>query len=106
MMRSTWFAGRTRTSAPSPRPAKANVLIDGRWIAFDRAPFDPTRFHKSDLYLMRSDGSRKTRITFTDGFDGLPVFSPDGKYLMWSSKRSKDRTTQIFLARFRMPRGA
>jgi len=59
-----------------------------------------------ELYLMRRDGSHKTRVTFTDGFDGLPVFSPDGKYLMWSSKRTSDRTTQVFIARFRMPGGA
>ena len=59
-----------------------------------------------ELYLMRGDGSRKTRITFTEGFDGLPVFSPDGKYLMWSSKRTGDRTTQVFIARFHLPRGA
>jgi Tol biopolymer transport system component len=59
-----------------------------------------------ELYLMRADGSRRMRITFTDGFDGLPVFSPDGKYLMWSSKRTKDHTTQVFLARFTMPAGA
>ena len=59
-----------------------------------------------ELYLMRSDGSRKTRITFADGFDGLPVFSPDGKRLMWSSKRTGDGTTQVFIARFRMPRGS
>lgn len=59
-----------------------------------------------ELYLMRSDGSRKTRVTFTEGFDGLPVFSPDGKYLMWSSKRAPDKTTQVFIARFKMPRGS
>jgi Tol biopolymer transport system component len=59
-----------------------------------------------ELYLMRADGSRKVRITFTQGFDGLPVFSPDGKYLMWSSKRTADNTTQVFIARFVMPKGA
>jgi Tol biopolymer transport system component len=59
-----------------------------------------------ELYLMRSDGSHKTRITFTEGFDGLPVFSPDGRFLMWSSKRSRDGTTQVFVAKFKMPRGA
>jgi Tol biopolymer transport system component len=58
-----------------------------------------------ELYLMRPDGSRKTRITFAEGFDGLPVFSPDGKYLMWSSKRSPDNTTQIFVAKFTPPAG-
>jgi TolB protein len=59
-----------------------------------------------ELYLMRSDGSHKTRVTFTDGFDGLPAFSPDGNWLMWSSKRTKDNTTQVFIACFTMPRGA
>jgi Tol biopolymer transport system component len=56
-----------------------------------------------ELYAMRDDGSHKTRITYTEGFDGLPVFSPDGKYLMWSSKRSPDKTTQIFAAKFTPP---
>ena len=27
------------------------------------------------------------RISFTDGFDGLPVFSPDGTQLVWTSNR-------------------
>ncbi|MEA2708607.1 MAG: TolB protein [Phycisphaerales bacterium] len=59
-----------------------------------------------ELYLMRRDGSRKTRITCTEGFDGLPAFSPDGRQLMWSSKRTKDGTTQVFIAQFLMPTGS
>lgn len=58
-----------------------------------------------ELYVMHDDGSHKTRITYKAGFDGLPVFSPDGRYLMWSSKRSPDNTTQIFVARFTPPKG-
>jgi len=38
------------------------------------------------------------RVTFTDGFDGLPVPSPDGTQLSWTSSRSGDRAGQIFLA--------
>ena len=56
-----------------------------------------------ELYWMNADGSGKTRVTFSPGFDGLPVFSADGKYLMWSSKRTGDNTTQVFLARFTPP---
>jgi Tol biopolymer transport system component len=56
-----------------------------------------------ELYVMRDDGSHKARVTYAEGFDGLPVFSPDGKYLMWSSKRSPDKTTQIFIAKFTPP---
>jgi Tol biopolymer transport system component len=56
-----------------------------------------------ELYAIRDDGSHATRITYCDRFDGLPVFSPDGNYLMWSSKRTADNTTQLFLARFHPP---
>jgi hypothetical protein len=38
------------------------------------------------------------RVTFTDGFDGLPVFSPDGKRLSWTSGRTAGGASQIFLA--------
>ena len=76
---------------------------DGRHIIYASSAQGHTNY---ELYLMRDDGSRKTRITFTDGFDGLPVFSPGGRWLMWSSKRAADKTTQVFVARFRLPRGS
>lgn len=60
--------------------------------------------HNYELYLMRDDGSKPTRITYCAGFDGLPAFSPDGKYLMWSSKRTKDDTTQLFIAKYHAPK--
>jgi Tol biopolymer transport system component len=76
---------------------------DGKHIIYATSMHGHTNY---ELYLMRADGSRKTRITFTQGADVLPVFSPDGRYLMWTSKRTKDGTTQIFLARFHMPEGS
>ena len=62
--------------------------------------------HNYELYLMRDDGKCKTRITYSDGADLLPTFSPDGKYLMWTSKRTKNNTTQVFLAKFKFPKGS
>jgi len=38
------------------------------------------------------------RVTFTDKFDGLPVFSPDGKLLSWTSNRTSNGASQLFLA--------
>jgi len=39
------------------------------------------------------------RITYTDGFDGLPVQSPDGTILSWTSDgRTGGEGSQIFLA--------
>jgi Tol biopolymer transport system component len=59
-----------------------------------------------DLWLMRTDGTRKTKLTFDKVADVLPVFSPDGKYLVWAARRSEDKTVQIILAKFRFPRGS
>ena len=58
-----------------------------------------------ELYLMREDGSHKTRLSFSQGFDGLPVISGDGNYLMWTSTRSLGHTPQIYVARFKLPAG-
>jgi Tol biopolymer transport system component len=38
------------------------------------------------------------RITYSDGFDGLPVPSPDGTQIAWTSSRGGGREGQIFLA--------
>ena len=46
---------------------------------------------------------RMTRITDNAAADVLPVFSPDGKRLMWTSTRTKNRTSQLFLADFNLP---
>jgi TolB protein len=55
------------------------------------------KYGNFDLYLMNDDGSAMERVTFDDGFDGLPVFSPDGKKLMWTSTRAGGES-QIFVA--------
>ena len=55
------------------------------------------KYGNFDLYLMNDDGSAMERVTFDDGFDGLPVWSPDGKKLMWTSTRAGGES-QIFIA--------
>ena len=56
-------------------------------------------FANFELYLVDAAGAREpVRVTWTDGFDGLPAFSPDGKRLAWTSKRTGKKGSQIFLA--------
>ena len=56
-------------------------------------------FANFELYLVDAGGSREpVRATYTDGFDGLPSFTPDGSTLTWTSNRSSDGTSQIFFA--------
>ncbi len=56
-------------------------------------------FANFELYLVDAEGSKEpVRVTGTEGFDGLPAFSPDGTRLTWTSNRTSNKTSQIFLA--------
>jgi hypothetical protein len=53
---------------------------------------------------MDTETGQEERVTYKEGFDGLPVFSRDGRRIMWTSKgRSADNTSQLFLADFVNP---
>ena len=52
-----------------------------------------------ELYITDAQGKKEpTRVTFTDGFDGLPVFSPDGTKLVLTSSRTDNGKAQLFIA--------
>ena len=56
-------------------------------------------FRNFELYLVDAEGrGEPVRVTHSEGFDGLPVFSPDGTRLSWSSSRTGDKKPQIFMA--------
>ncbi len=55
-------------------------------------------FANFELYVVDSAGKKEpVRVTFTDGFDGLPVFSPDGKRLAWTANRTANKSSQLFI---------
>jgi Tol biopolymer transport system component len=53
-----------------------------------------------DLYMIGLDGSGLERITHTPDFDGFPVFSPDGRHLVFASNRNNavETDTNVFIA--------
>ena len=56
-------------------------------------------FSNFELYLVDARGRHEPiRVTSTDGFDGLPVFSPDGNRLCWTSTRNSQEVSQLYLA--------
>ena len=52
-----------------------------------------------EIYMINLDGSGLTRITYSEGFDGFPVFSPDGQHLVFGSNRNNGGTsdTNVFI---------
>ena len=58
-------------------------------------------FENFELYMVDAQGVKEpVRVTYSDGFDGLPVPSPDGRTLAWTSSRSGGKEGQLFLAQW------
>ncbi len=52
-----------------------------------------------EIYIVDAAGTKEpVRVTYTDGFDGLPVFSPNGKKLAFTSNRTSENVSQLFYA--------
>jgi Tol biopolymer transport system component len=56
-------------------------------------------FENFEVFMVDVDGRKEpVRVTYSDGFDGLPVPSPDGRRIAWTSSRGGGREGQVFLA--------
>lgn len=78
---------------------------DGKKIIFCTNYFDPERnkpHHQPDfdIAMINVDGTGLEQITFNQSFDGFPMFSPDGKKLVFASNRNsaKPGDTNVFIA--------
>jgi len=78
---------------------------DGKRIIFCTNYFDAERNnHRKqpnfDLAVINIDGTGIERVTYNESFDGFPMFSPDGKKLVFASNRNnaKPGDTNVFIA--------
>jgi Tol biopolymer transport system component len=56
-------------------------------------------FENFEVFMVDIEGMKEpVRVTYSDGFDGLPVPSPDGNRLAWTSSRGGGRAGQLYLA--------
>src|SRR5688572_22008229 len=75
--------------APYIHPAGEYVLFASNKLGFENF----------EVFMVDIDGKKEpVRVTYTDGFDGLPVPSPDGRQLAWTSSRGGGREGQLYLA--------
>lgn len=75
--------------APYMHPSGQYILFASNKLGFDNF----------EIYMVDAEGTKEpVRVTYTPGFDGLPVPSPDGKRVAWTSSRSGGDAGQLFLA--------
>jgi Tol biopolymer transport system component len=77
--------------APYEHPSGEYILFASNKLGFENF----------EVFMVDTEGTKEpVRVTYSDGFDGLPVPSPDGKQLAWTSSRSGGSGTagQLFLA--------
>jgi TolB protein len=89
---------------PYWHPSKPYII----WSGADHS--DPNARPNYDLWLasyaVKEDKfslGMPVRVTDFAGADVLPVFSPDGAKLMWTSTRTDDHSSQLFIADFKLP---
>lgn len=82
---------------PYFHPSGKYIVWSGADYSTGRGPFN--------LYTMEIEsddssfkGGKVTQITFGTAADVLPVFSPDGTKLMWTSTRGEDASSQLWIA--------
>lgn len=79
-------------------------LPDGKSVVFTTSLHG---HHNYEVYLINIETGKQQRVTYSPRFDGLPVISPDGKKMMWTSQRAGGGggNSQIFIADFSKPEG-
>lgn len=76
---------------------------DSKHILFAAADHSTMMRPNYDLYWMDVDTGKQQRITYAPGADILPVFTKDGKKMMWTSTRDGRSPAQLYIADFTPP---
>lgn len=76
---------------------------DGKHIVYTGANHAVKGRPNYDLWWMNVETGKKVRLTYAPSADVLPVFNRDGTKLMWTSTRSPEGASQLFIADFTPP---
>jgi TolB protein len=78
---------------------------DGKTLVYATSEIGHRNYEVFEIVLPRSmdDAPVRRRVTEAEGADVLPVFSPDGRWMLWTGQRHEGRSSQLYVGRYRDP---
>ncbi|MFM7050983.1 MAG: TolB family protein [Planctomycetota bacterium] len=76
---------------------------DGRTLVYATSEMGHRNYEVFEIVLPAdmTQAPVRRRVTEADGADVLPVFSPDGRWLLWTGQRHEGRSSQLYIGRYR-----
>jgi len=75
---------------------------DGRTLLYATSEIGHRNYEVFEIVVPRTmdDAPVRRRVTEADGADVLPVFSPDGAWMLWTGQRHEGRSSQLYAGRY------
>lgn len=74
-------------SQPGKSFTSPKLSPDGKWLLCTGSSITPTKIQNTDIFVIRTDGTMFTQLTYHPGNDISAVWSPDGKGVYFLSQR-------------------
>jgi dipeptidyl aminopeptidase/acylaminoacyl peptidase len=81
-----------------PSVGSGQISPDGNWVLYTLTIIDSLKDKRSsDLWMVSWDGSQTIQLTSDEESEGNPKWSPDGKYISFTSSRQDSKSGQVWL---------
>ena len=99
-----WTSGLAQNRLLKPSDVYRTVSVgspkvspDGQWALYSVSRTDSAKDARtSDLWLSSLVNDQTFALTFSEDGEGQPEWSPDGKYISFTTKKAQDAVSQIY----------